>query len=143
MIVPDVNLLIYAYDSSSPWHRPARAWWSVLLSGDEPVGLPWLVAIAFLRITTHPTLNENPMAPAEVMEIFRDWEECPNFSYLHPGPRHREVLETLFRPGNVSGNRINDAHIAALAIEHHATVHSNDADFARFKGLRWKNPLGK
>lgn len=141
MIVPDANLLIYAYDQEAPQHKAARNWWETLLSEDEPVGVPWLVALAFLRIATHPTINRNPMAPAGVMAILKSWEDRACFRYLHPGPRHREILESLVRKAGVSGNRLNDAHIVALAIEHDACIHSSDQDFARFPEVRWLNPL--
>lgn len=141
MIVPDVNLLIYAHDEGSPWHRRASAWWDGLLNGGEPVGLSWMVVLGFLRITTNPSINERPQSPEQAMAIVASWETTGLVRYLTPAPEHRLLLEKLVRSSFASANLINDAHLAALAISHGACLHTHDNDFARFPGLRWKNPL--
>lgn len=141
MIIPDANLLIYAHDVGSPWHKPASAWWENALNGDEPVGLSWAVVLAFLRITTHPSINENPLSPEQAMAAVASWETTGIMTYLTPGPEHRRHLENLVRTTFASANLINDAHLAALAISHGACLHTHDNDFARFPGLKWKNPL--
>jgi toxin-antitoxin system PIN domain toxin len=87
VIVPDVNLLIHAHDSSAPQHASARKWWEVALSGNEPVGIPVVVLMAFLRLMTHPTLSENPMAVAQAKQLVEEWLEQPNCRVLPVGDR--------------------------------------------------------
>lgn len=141
MIIPDVNLLVYAYNRDARDHAAARRWWEDLLSGSESVGLPWAVTCGFIRIMTHPAVLSTPLAPARAMAHVQSWFERTNVEALDPGPRHLEVLGRLLGAVGVGGNLTTDAHLAALAIEHRCVVHSNDADFARFPGLRWRNPL--
>lgn len=141
MIVPDVNLLIYAYDAESPWQTSAASWLEASLSGNEPFGMPWLVALAFIRISTHSRIMQQPMSVDEAMEIVASWERRPCFLYLTPSPDHRRNLQELLTRSHVSGNRINDGHIAALALEQGGVVHTTDGDFERFPGVKWKNPL--
>lgn len=141
MIVPDINLLVYAYNSDAPLHRSSKLWWEGLLNGKETVALPWAVVCGFVRLMTHPAVLETPMPPARALEHVRTWLERPNVQTLDPGPRHLDILEALFRSLGVAGNLTTDAHLAALAIEHQCELHSNDADFGRFPGLRWRNPL--
>lgn len=141
MIVPDVNLLIYAYNRDARDHDAARRWWEGLLSGSESVGLPWAVCCGFIRLMTHPAVLSTPLAPVRAVAHVQSWFDRPNVEALDPGPRHLEVLGRLLGDVGVAGNLTTDAHLAALAIEHQCVVHSNDADFARFPGLRWRNPL--
>jgi uncharacterized protein len=141
MIIPDANLLIYAYDKGSPWHRRSAAWWERTLNGDEPVGLSWLVVFAFVRISTHSGINEDPLSLKEVDAILAEWEGTRLIRYLSPGPGHRRLFMDLLAQAGHAGNLINDAHLAALGIEHGGTVYSNDTDFGRFQNLRWMNPL--
>ena len=143
MILPDVNLLVYAHDELAPLHRPARAWWEEQLSGRQVVGLPWAVVFGFVRLVTHPSVLREPLAPPEALAHVRSWLERPQAETLEPGPRHLEIVERLFAGTGVGGNLTTDTHLAALAIEHRCELHSNDADFGRFPGLRWRNPLGK
>lgn len=141
MIVPDVNLIVYAYNADAPAHVAARRWWEHLLSGSEPVRLPWAVCCGFVRIMTHPAVLLAPMSTTRAIAHVRSWLELDNVELLDPGPRHLEELGRMLEAAGTGGNLVTDAHIAALAIEHQAEVHSNDADFARFPGLRWRNPL--
>lgn len=141
MIVPDVNLLVYAHDSTSPQHQKAKKWWENLLSGSEPVGLPVLVGLAFVRLATHPTLNENPMTVAEARGRVGSWLETPVTQWLTGSPRTIEIAMDLLELVGRGGNLASDAFIGALSIEHGATVHSNDRDFARFPGVKWIDPL--
>lgn len=141
MILPDVNLLIYAYNSDAPQHTEARAWWEELLSSDYPVGLPWATMLGFIRIMTHRAVLLTPLAAGPAIAHVRSWHTRPNVSVLEPGPRHLDVLERLFEALGTAGRLTTDAHLAALAIEHQCELCSNDADFARFPGLRWRNPL--
>lgn len=143
MIVPDVNLLVHAYNADSPVHPPARAWLESILSDPAPVGLPWASALGFIRITTHPRLADRPLTPQVACGFVESWLEQPQVQILHPGRRHASILFDLLRRIGTAGNLTTDAHLAALAIEHQAELHSTDADFARFSGLQWVNPLAE
>jgi toxin-antitoxin system PIN domain toxin len=142
MIVPDVNLLIHAYNSDSPRHDKAKAWWEERMNGDDLVGLAWVVVLGFIRIATHRQILAHPLPAGAVCARVRSWLARPQVSILHPGARHAEILFELLEALGTAGNLTTDAHLAALAIEHQAELHSTDADFARFSGLRWTNPLG-
>jgi toxin-antitoxin system PIN domain toxin len=141
VILPDVNLLVYAYTGGAPQHARARAWWEGLLDSSEPVGLPWAVTCGFIRLMTHPAVLETPIAPTQAISHVQAWLDRPQVETLDPGPRHLELLRTLLGAAGIGGNLTTDAHLAALAIEHQCDLHSTDADFARFPGLRWRNPL--
>ncbi len=141
MILPDLNLLVYAYNSDAPAHRRARAWWEDCLSDRRAVALPWAVALGYLRLMTSRSVLVEPFSIAEAIGHIRSWLQRPNVEILQPGPRHLDLLESLSHEAQASGNLTTDLHLAALAIEHHAELHSNDADFSRFPGLRWTNPL--
>jgi toxin-antitoxin system PIN domain toxin len=141
VILPDVNLLIHAYNRDSPLHATASRWWENLLGGTEHVGLAWVAILGFIRISTHRQVLVNPLPVDRACAEARAWLEQPYVSVLHPGERHAEVLFALLRALGTGGNLTTDAHLAALAIEHQAELHSTDADFGRFSGLRWRNPL--
>lgn len=141
MILPDLNLLIYAYNADAPEHRRAKEWWEACLSGIRPVGVPWSVIVGFLRLMTSRSLLLDPCSAAEAIGYIRSWLQRPQVQILNPGPHHLDRLDSLMRDARASGNLAADAHLAALAIEHGAEVHSNDVDFARFSGCRWTNPL--
>lgn len=143
MIVPDVNLLIHAYNSDSTVHEKARRWWETVLSNPGPVGLAWSVIQGYIRITTHPRIMENPLPPGEACAHVESWLDQPQVTLLYPGEGHARILFGLLRDLGTAGNLTSDAHLAALAIEHQADLRSTDADFARFSGLKWKNPLAK
>lgn len=141
MIVPDLNLLIYAYDTDSPFHAKAVEWWRGCLSGDEPVGIPNVVLFGFVRIATHLRVFQHPMTVGEAARHVRAWLARPVARILDPGRSHvEEVLRSLESLGT-AGNLVTDGQIAALAIEYDAVLHTNDTDFQRFGGLRWFNPL--
>lgn len=141
MIVPDINLLLYTYDADSPFHAKASAWWQKCLSGTEQVGLPPVVLFGFLRISTNARVFTNPMTPAEASQHVRSWLTQPGVQILEPRSDHIEqVLQSLEKLGT-AGNLVTDAQLAALAVEHDATLHTNDTDFMRFAGLRRFNPL--
>jgi hypothetical protein len=141
MIVPDANLLLYAYDSGSPFHRAAARWWSDHLSAHEPVGLCPVVVFTFLRLATNPKVFAEPMSVTEANEAIASWLARPNVRLLVAGPTHIEAVCKLLSKAGTAGNLVTDAQIAALAQEYGATVHSADTDFTRFKGLAWENPL--
>lgn len=141
MIVPDANLLIYAHDKTAPQHNKAKQWWEDALSGVEPVGLPWIVALAFVRLMTHPTLSDNPMSVDQARECVEGWLDQPNCRMLPAGPSTVQIFFDMQKSAGVGGNLTTDAMIAAVATEYSGTVYSNDHDFNRFQGLSWRNPL--
>lgn len=141
MIIPDINLLLYAYDSRSPSHPKAAAWLKDQLSGVDPVGFPEVVIFGFMRIATNPRVFKNPMTSAEAAGHVRSWLGQPCVQILRTSETHVEhVLATLEELGT-GGNLTTDAQIAALAVEKSAILHTADSDFLRFPGLRWLNPL--
>jgi toxin-antitoxin system PIN domain toxin len=141
VILPDLNLLLHAYNSESPVHAAAREWWERLLNGTQPVGLTWAVILGFIRISTHRQVVANPLPVATACAHARAWLAQPYVAILDPGTRHAEILFGFLEALGSAGNLTTDAHLAALAVEHQAELHSTDADFARFRGLRWVNPL--
>lgn len=141
MIVPDVNLLVYAYVTGMPEHDAARRWWESTVNGDEMVGLPWSVIGGFARLATHPKVIYPPMKPAEALGHVRDWLCYAHIDAIAPGPEHLDIMQRNLEAVGAGGDLVPDAHIAALAMENGAEVHSNDSDFGRFPGLRWHNPL--
>lgn len=141
MIVPDVNVLLHAYDMESPKYEVAKAWLEGLLSSKRPVGFSWVTMIGFIRIVTNPRITKNPLPVDVACAHVRKWLEQPYSFVLDPSTRHAELLFGLLEGVGTAGNLTTDAHIAALAIDNKAEVHSTDADFGRFKGLRWVNPL--
>lgn len=141
MTLPDVNLLLHAYNRQSPVHAAARAWWETSLNGTSPVGLSWVAMLGFIRIATHPQVLANPMPVATACHHVRGWLRQPYVTVLDPGTRHAEIVFGLLESLGSAGNLTTDAHLAALAIEHQAELHSTDVDFARFPGLRWRNPV--
>ena len=141
MILIDTNLLLYAVNKDTPLHQPARSWLEATLSSDASVGIPWLVAIAFLRITTSRRIWPEPMGVEQSLGFIDEWFAQPYVAPLNPGPNHWPILARLLLDSGTAGNLTNDAHIAAIAIEHGYTVYSSDNDFQRFVGLRCVNPL--
>jgi toxin-antitoxin system PIN domain toxin len=141
MILLDVNLLIYAVNGDAPLHRKAKRWLEATLSGNETVGFPWNVILAFLRLTTRPGLFRNPLPVAAAFDLTAGWLDQKPSTIVHPGPKHLSVLRDLILPVGTGGNLTSDAHLAALAIENGAELCSADNDFAHFKGLKWRNPL--
>ena len=141
MIVPDLNLLVYAYNDGAPNHRSARRWWEGLINGTERVGVPWIVATGFVRLMTHPAALTSPVSPVDAVRHLRSWFRYAHLTPINPGPEHLAHLERCLDAAGVGANLVTDAHIAALAMEYQAEVHSNDTDFDRFPGLRWRNPL--
>lgn len=141
MILVDANLILYAEDSLSLFHRQAQQWWDQQLSGTGPVGLCWPVLTAFLRIATNVRLHQRPLTPNEAAAKVQSWLDQPCVRLLEAGPAHWDILKAILLEVRVSGNLVSDAHLAALAIGYGAELCSTDNDFAMFKGLRWCNPL--
>ncbi len=141
MMLPDVNLLVYAVDGTSPFHARARRWWDDALSSTDAVGLCYPAILGFVRLTTSRRLFASPLTIDDALDRVQSWLDQPHAVLLAPTARHWSILSRLLRSPAAGADLTTDAHIAAYAIEHAGTVYSNDADFGRFDGLRWKNPL--
>lgn len=141
MIVLDVNLLIYAYDTTCKDHKRARLWVEDIFSGNEPVGLPWQNISAFLRILTYPEAFGERFTMEQVIGIVDAWLALPHVRTLVPGENHWELFREMLAKGDVRGKLTSDAALAALTVEYGGVLYTNDRDFARFPGLRWVNPL--
>ncbi|MBZ5577092.1 MAG: PIN domain-containing protein [Acidobacteriia bacterium] len=142
MILPDVNILIYAYNRDSAQHPAAEKWWEQALQGDVgPIGLAWVTILGFLRIVTSRTVLERPLRVEDAVAIARTWLQQDSVRVVTPGEQHSEILFRLLTELGTAANLTADAHLAALALEYRAQIASTDADFARFPGLRWFNPL--
>jgi toxin-antitoxin system PIN domain toxin len=141
LIVPDVNLLLYANIDAFPEHAAARAWWEDRLNAETEIGLAGPALFGFVRIATNPRVIDPPLSVDDCLGRVESWLERPQVSYLLPGPRHLDIAFRLLRHLGVAANLTTGAQLAALAIEYQAELHSNDADFGRFPQLRWANPL--
>jgi uncharacterized protein len=137
----DLNLLLYSVNRDSVPHRQAKAWLEDVLSGDEPIAIPWVVLLGFLRISTNPHLFPDPLQVRQALEIVDGWLAQPNVQLLSPQVRHWPILRSLLNESGAAGNLTTDAHLAALAIENGAELCSTDSDFSRFPRLNWTNPL--
>lgn len=140
MKLVDVNVLLYAMDTTSARHVEAKRWVEAAMSDREPVGLSWQVLLAFLRLSTKAALFADPLSTDEALDVVDGWLEHPTTVVLQPGSRHAGVLRDLLTTTGAGGNLVADAHLAALALEHGATLWSYDTDFARFPGLAWRQP---
>jgi toxin-antitoxin system PIN domain toxin len=138
----DANLLIYAVDRRAERHDRAAAWLSEQLNGPRRVGFPWQTLSAFLRIVSHPRASRRPLDGQTAWRQVTAWLETPVAWIPEPGPDYPRILGELITTHDLRGNLIPDATLAALALENGVAVISADTDFARFKGLRWHNPLG-
>lgn len=139
-MIVDANVLLYAVDDQSHFHATARTWLDEAMNGVERVGLPWVSLVAFQRIITHPRATASPLAPADAWSYITDWLDADQAWVPTAGARHRDILGSLLIDGDLRGNLVTDAHLAALAIEHGTGICSFDSDFARIKGLHWINP---
>ena len=141
MIVPDANLLLYAYDSNSDQQLSAGLWLQQILSGPDTVGLSWISIGAFLRIATNSRLGRSQIPMSSAIGIVDEWLAMRAVRLIVPGEGHWTILKEMLIAGRVQGPVTTDAQLAALTIEHGAILHTADRDFARFPGLRWVNPL--
>ena len=140
MNVVDANVLLYARNRADPRHERSRRWLDRALSGHETVGLPWVSLLAFLRLSTKVGLFPSPLPVDESVAQVRAWLRSPAALVPEPSPRHLDVLAGLLAETGAGGNLVADAHLAALAVEHDATVVTFDNDFGRFTGVRWQRP---
>jgi len=143
MILVDANLLLYAYHPRAEQHAASRAWLETALSGSALVRFAWLTLWAFLRISTNPRVFARPLSASEAETAVSSWLSQPAAAILDPGERHWDILRGLLREGQTVGPLVMDAALAALAIEHGATLHTTDRDFSRFPSLNWTNPLDR
>jgi len=141
VILVDANLLLYAYHTRAEQHEKSRAWLEATLSGPELVRFAWHTLWTFLRIGTNPRVFERPFSTAEAEAVISSLLAQPGAGILDPGERHWEILRQLLHGGQATGPLVMDAVLAAIALEHGATLCTTDRDFSRFPGLRWTNPL--
>ena len=140
MKIVDANVLLYAVNSASEQHRTSVRWLDGALSGSDAVGFAWVPLLAFVRLTTKPGLFPSPLRREAAIGQVGEWLGAPSAVTVSPTPRHGEILARLLTAEGTGGNLVNDAHLAALAIEHRASIVSYDSDFGRFDGVRWDRP---
>ena len=140
MNLVDANVLLYAVNESDPKHEPSRTWLDAALSGEDTVGFAWVALLAFVRLSTRVGLFPHPLAVADACATVEAWLGQPSATVLQPTPRHGAVLADLLARTGAGANLVNDAHLAALALEHGARVVTYDSDFARFPGVSWGPP---
>ncbi len=141
MILPDINLLVYAINEADPNHGVARDWLEKRLSEDVPLAMPWFVILGFIRLSTNPRVVTAPLSKEKALDLVNEWLAQPCVRILHPTETHWEILQNLLDGIPAVPKLIMDAHLAALAFEHNCELCSADKDFAKFPGLRWSNPL--
>lgn len=141
MILVDTNLLVYAFNPESEHHEKSAMWLTDVLSSPHPVRFAWSTLLGFIRIMTDSRVFQRPLSGSEAMEIVDGWLDRPSAGIIEPGERYREILRDLIRDAQIRGPLVMDAHLAALAIEHGAELHTNDRDFLRFSGLRTAYPV--
>ena len=141
MIIPDVNLLLYAVVSAFPQHKRAHEWWEGTMNSAAEIGLASPAIFGFIRIATNPRVLSPPLSVEAATGYVSTWLGQPNVSHIVAGARHFDMAFSLLKEVGTGGNLTTDVQLAALALEYDADMHSNDVDFARFPGLRWTNPL--
>jgi toxin-antitoxin system PIN domain toxin len=141
MILPDANLLIYSVNLDSAFHPAALSWWKKALAGREPIGLCPPVVFAFIRLATHQRNLVGSLSVDEAFGYVENWLAYPSVSWIEPQSGYLELIKELLQQAGTGGNLVTDAQIAAIALHHGATVYTSDVDFARFPGLKWRNPL--
>lgn len=140
MKVVDANVLLYAVNADASKHVPSHRWLEAALAGGDSIGFSWVVLLAFTRLVTKPLVTSSPMSSAEAFDQVDSWLSSPNALVLQPAERHQHLVGELLKDVGTAGNLVNDAHIAALALENRASVVTYDNDFARFTGVRWHRP---
>lgn len=140
MKIVDANVLLYAVNADSRHHESSRRWLDAALGGGDTVGFTWIVLTAFVRLTTKIGLFPSPLTHTAAVTQVRDWLESPSARIVEPRQPHVDVWERMLDGVGAGGNLVNDAYLAAIAIDHKATVVSFDVDFGRFPALRWRRP---
>ncbi len=141
MILPDVNVLLYAFRSDSTDHAAYRKWLDRTVNGDSAYGISPQTLCSLIRISTHPRIYSRPSRLDDALAFSRVLLDQPHSTLILPGPRHWAIFQDLCRGSRVSGNLVQDAWFAALAIESGCEWITTDSDYARFPGLRWRHPL--
>lgn len=141
MILLDVNVLVYAHRADAPNHEAYRQWLEVVINGEQAYGMSDLVLSGFLRIVTHPRIFTPPSTMNEALQFVTAVRQQPNCVNMAPGSRHWQIFQNLCREPGIKGNLVPDAYLAALAIESGSEWITTDGDFARFPGLKWRQPL--
>lgn len=141
MLLPDVNVLVYAFKEAAPRHGEFKVWLDDLVNGDEAFGISDLVCSGFLRIVTHPSIFQPPSSIVNSIAFLEEVRAAPNCVIVSAGLRHWSVFTELCRATGARGNLVPDAYLAALAIESGSDWITTDGDFARFPGLRWRRPF--
>jgi uncharacterized protein len=142
MIIPDINILVHAYNTEFPQHAAARRWWEFALNSPRPtIGLPWVSILGFLRLVTSRVVFTRPFPASQAVAITRSWCQQDAVDILVPGEHHGDIFFRLIEEAGTAGNLTTDAHLAALALEYRAELATTDSDFSRFKGVHWFNPL--
>jgi toxin-antitoxin system PIN domain toxin len=137
----DANVLLDAVNDASPHHAVARPWLDGALAGGDTIAFAWLPLVAFMRVSTRPQLFASPLSIDQALDQVDAWLASRASVIVEPTARHTTILRDLLHAiGGIGGNVVNDAHLAALAIEHRAGIVSYDSDFARFPGIAWSPP---
>lgn len=140
MLIVDANLLLHAVNESAREHQLAQRWLREALAGTEALAFAWTVLLAFLRLATHPSVFGQPLSAEEAADLLERWLQASPAVILAPTRQHLPLLRGLLSKTGTAGNLVMDAHLAALAVEHGATVVSFDRDFGRFEGVSWRLP---
>ncbi len=141
MILPDLNVLLYAYNPHAPQHAKALDWWQKAVDGSELIGLPHEIPFGFVRIATNPRLGAATVSLSDARNVVESWLNLAHARILLPGPDHWTQVMDLMAQTHSAGKVLSDAILATYAISNNATLYSNDSDFARFHGLQWENPI--
>lgn len=142
MLLPDVNVLIYAHrEDSTPDHSHYARWLTDLATGSEPFALSVLTLSGLVRIVTNPQIFRSPSTLDQAFEFIGELRRRPRARIVGPGPDHLSIFEELCRHASATGKLVADAQHAAVAVEHGCTLVTTDADFDRFPDLRWQHPL--
>lgn len=141
MILPDVNVLVYAHREDAPNHSAFRDWLGDIINSDQAYGMSDIVLSGFLRVVTHPRIFNPPSSIDQALTFVHDVRNQPNCVIISPGPRHWKIFEKLCKNAGVKGNLVPDAYLAAMAIESGCEWITTDMDFSRFLGLKWRKPF--
>jgi uncharacterized protein len=139
--IVDLNVLLYAVNSDAPHHERVREWWEAAVNDEESLGLAWVVLLGFLRLATSPRVFPRPLTAGTAAAKVDTWLTQDNIRVVREKDDHWATLKSFLHGTGTAGNLTTDTHLAALAVTHDAVLVSCDTDFARFKGLRWENPL--
>ncbi len=141
MILPDINLLIYAHNENSEHFERANKWFEELLSGKESVCFCWETINGFIRVSTNHRAMPNPIQLYAAFSVIENWLGQPNVLFLTPTKDHLSRLRQIAETANAKGPLFTDAILATFAVTHNATIASTDRDFRLFDGLKLINPL--